>query len=207
MCLYVNVSMCTCVCEDVSMHVHKCKWMRVCVCVCAFECMCLCICAWMWVRVHEDACGCRWVFTFACEGVCVCLCRDMGESVCVCVCVTYWPSIEPSIKRCTSVNKRKNSGSACASNKNTIRTQTAWVSWGWSQLGTRCRIESQLQREGFGSSVTLGWATTAKMRKKCCYGQKNLGSIYSCLSPSPAHPSHTTNINPFEDKVGEIYFY
>ena len=38
-------------------------------------------------------------------------------------------------------------------------------------------------------------------------GQKNLGSICSSLSPSPTHLSHTTNINPFENKVWERYFY
>ena len=41
------------------------------------------------------------------------------------------------------------------------------------------------------------------MRKNCCYGQKNFGSISSSLSPSPTHLSHTTNINPFEDNVWE----
>ena len=50
-------------------------------------------------------------------------------------------------------------------------------------------------------------SSPARMRKKCCYGQKNLGSLYSSLSPSPAHLSHTTNINPFENKAWEIYFY
>ena len=30
---------------------------------------------------------------------------------------------------------------------------------------------------------------------------------YSSLSPSLAHLSHTTNINPFENKVWELYFY
>ena len=45
------------------------------------------------------------------------------------------------------------------------------------------------------------------MRKKCCYGQKNFGSICSSLSPSPTHLSHTTNINPFKNKVWEIYFH
>ena len=75
------------------------------------------------------------------------------------------------------------------------------------QLGTRCRIESQRQTVGYGPSVTHGWATPDKMRKKCCYGQKNLGSICGSLSPSPTHFSHTTNINPFENKVWEIYFY
>ena len=47
----------------------------------------------------------------------------------------------------------------------------------------------------------------AKMRKKCCYGQKNFGSICSSLSPFPTNLSHTTNINPFKNKVWEIYFY
>ena len=37
----------------------------------------------------------------------------------------------------------------------------------------------------------------SKMRKKCCYGQRNLGSICGSLSPSPTHFSHITNINPF----------
>ena len=45
------------------------------------------------------------------------------------------------------------------------------------------------------------------MKKKCCYGQKNFGSICSSLSPFPAHLLHTTNINPFENKLWEICFY
>ena len=31
----------------------------------------------------------------------------------------------------------------------------------------------------------------AKMRKKCCYGQKNFGSICSSLSPSHTQPTST----------------
>ena len=104
--------------------------------------------------------------------------------------VTYWPSTKPSIKRCTCINKRKNSGSRWTSNKNITWTQTAWVSWSWSQLGTRCRSESQRQTEGFGSSVTHGWATPAKMRKKCCHGQKYLGQ---CVAVCPRLPSPLTH--------------
>ena len=37
-------------------------------------------------------------------------------------------------------------------------------------------------------------SSPARMRKKCCYGQKNLGSICSSMSPSPTHLSHTKNI-------------
>ena len=115
--------------------------------------------------------------------------------------VIYWPSTEPSIKRYTYVNKQKNSGSRWALNNNITRCTDSS-----SQLGIRCRSESQRQTEGFGLSVTHGWATPAKMKKKCCYGQKNL-SQYCSLSPSPTHLSHTRNINPFENKVWEIYFY
>ena len=50
-------------------------------------------------------------------------------------------------------------------------------------------------------------SSPARMRKKCCYGQKNFGPIYSSLFPSPTHLSHTRNINPFENKVWEVYFF
>ena len=36
---------------------------------------------------------------------------------------------------------------------------------------------------------------------------EELWSICSSLYPSPTHLSHATNINPFENKVWEIYFY
>ena len=102
--------------------------------------------------------------------------------------VIYWPSTEPSIKRYTWVNKRKNSGSRWTLNNDIIRCTD-----GSSQLETRCRSESQRQTEGFKPSVIYGWATPAKMRRKCCYGQMNLGQ-YSSLSPSPTHLSPTRNI-------------
>ena len=43
--------------------------------------------------------------------------------------------------------------------------------------------------------------------KELLLWSEELGSICSCQSPSPAQISHTTNINPFENKVCEIYFY
>ena len=72
----------------------------------------------------------------------------------------------PPIKRCTYVNKRKNSRSR----------------WALDNYITRClrrfepvedkipKRENQQQTEGFGPSMTLSWATPAKMRKKCCNG-------------------------------------
>ena len=120
--------------------------------------------------------------------------------------VTYWPSTEPSIKRCTCVNKRKNSGSRWASNKNITRTQTAWGSWSWSQLETRCWIESQRQTEVFGPSVTHGWATPAKMRKKCCYGQKNLGQYVAVCSHLQL-TSHTQSTSTLSRIKCERYIF
>ena len=43
---------------------------------------------------------------------------------------------------------------------------------------------------GLWASVTHGWATPAKMRKKCCYGQKNLGQ-YVAVCPRLQLTSHT----------------
>ena len=103
--------------------------------------------------------------------------------------VIYWPSTEPSIKRCTCVNKRKNSRSRWALNNNITR-----CSDGSSQLETRCRSENQCRLRALRPSVTHSWATPAKIRKKYCYGREKNLSQYSNLSPSPTHLSHTTNI-------------
>ena len=116
--------------------------------------------------------------------------------------VIYWPSTEPSIKRWTCVNKRKNSGSRWMLDNNIARCTDDS-----SQLETRCRSESQRQTESFGPSVTHGWATPAKIRKKSCYGrEKNLGQ-YSNLSLSPVHLSRTTNITLLKIKCEILYFY
>ena len=118
--------------------------------------------------------------------------------------VTYWPSTEPSIKRCTCVNKQKNSRSRCTLNNNITRRQTAWISW--SQLVTRYRSESQRQTEGFGSLVTQGWASPAKMRKKCCYGQKNLGQ-YVAVCPRLQLTSHTQPTSTLSGIKCERYIF
>ena len=71
-------------------------------------------------------------------------------------------------------------------------------------VGASWRQESQRQTEGFGPSVTHSWAT--QPRWSAAMVKEELGSN-SCLSPSLAHLLHTTNINHFENKVWEIYFY
>ena len=50
-----------------------------------------------------------------------------------------------------------------------------------------------------------GWATEDE--KEVLLWSEELRSICSCLSSSPTHLSHTTNINPLENKVWEIYSY
>ena len=111
--------------------------------------------------------------------------------------VIYWPSTEPSIKRCTCINKQKNSGSRWALNNNITWTQMVWVSW---RQDANVRISLQIE-----PSVTHGRATSAKMRKKCCYGQKNWGQN-SCLSPFPTNLSHTSNITLSRIKCEKYIF-
>ena len=85
--------------------------------------------------------------------------------------------------------------------------QTAWGNCSWSQLGDKMPAwESACRRRAWALGDPR-FSSPARMRKKCCYGQKNLGSICTSLPPSPTHLSHTTNINPFENKVWEVYFY
>ena len=116
--------------------------------------------------------------------------------------VTYWPSTEPLIKRCTCVNKRKNSGSR----------------WTLDNYITRCL--SQLEPVGdkipkWEPAADRGlWALSdprlsnpSQDEKEVLLWSEELRSICSSLSPSPTHLSHTTNINPFKNKVWDIYFY
>ena len=112
--------------------------------------------------------------------------------------VIYWPSTEPSIKRCTCVNKWKNSRSRWVLDNNITRCPD-----GLSQLETGCQNENQLQTEGFGLLVTPGWATQAKMQKKYCYGRGRTWvniAVRLCLHSFLTH-------NTFENKVWEIYVF
>ena len=104
--------------------------------------------------------------------------------------VIYWPSTEPLIKRCTWVNKWKNSGSRWALDNN-----ITWCPDGLSQLETRCWSDNQLQTEGFGPSVTRCWATPAKMRKKCCYGWGRTW-VNIAVCPCLQLISHTQQTSP-----------
>ena len=68
--------------------------------------------------------------------------------------VIYWPSIKPSIKRCTCVNKRKNSGSRWTSDNYITRcprrSESVEVSW---------RQDAELRARGRQRSCGPQWPT------------------------------------------------
>ena len=110
--------------------------------------------------------------------------------------VIYWPSIETS---CTCVNKRKKSGIRWTIENNITRCPD-----GSSQLKIGFRSDNQLQTGGFEPLVTPGWATQAKIRKKCCYGRGRTWvniAVCLCLHSFLTHNKH----HLFENKVWEIY--
>ena len=109
--------------------------------------------------------------------------------------VIHWPSTKPSIKRCTGVNKRKNSGSRWTLNNNITRAQTVWVSW---------RQDAELRASGRHRALGPQWSKVeqpSEDEKEVLLGQ------YSSLSPSPAHLSHTTNITLSRISCEILYFY
>ena len=151
--------------------------------------------------------------------------------------VTYWPSTELSIKRFTCVNNRciwwKISGynldlwtgwirCTCNAHRKQVDIkqlynqvpQTAWVSW--SSSSSRSWGQDAVERT---NARQRAWALRtpveqpSRIRKKCCYSQRNLGSIFGSLFRLQL-TSHTWQIltllqpyrNPFDDKVLEVYF-
>ena len=86
--------------------------------------------------------------------------------------VSYWPSTEPSIKRCTCVNNRKNSGSRWAWYNNITRCSGRFES-----VGGKMPTWQPAADRGLWALSDAGLSNPAKMRKKCCYCQKNIGSI------------------------------
>ena len=72
--------------------------------------------------------------------------------------------------------------------------QTALVSsspsCSWSQLGTRCRSESQCQTEGYGPSVTHGYAAQPECERSAAMVRRTLGQ-YVAVCPHLQITSHT----------------
>ena len=117
-----------------------------------------------------------------------------------CFYVIYWPSTEPSVKKCTCVNKRKNSGSRWTLDNNITRCLD-----GLRQGDRMPAWERACRLRALWPSVTHSWATQAKMRKKCCYGQEeNLGQYSSpSLSPLISHTQQTSRFRKWS--VRDLY--
>ena len=115
--------------------------------------------------------------------------------------VIYWPSTEPSIKRCTCVNKRKNSGSRWTLESNITRCPD-----GSRQSETGCQSESQLQIEGFGPSVTHGWATQPRWGRSAAMIVRITWVNTAVVTVSNSSLTHNKH-HLFENKLWEIYFF
>ena len=114
----------------------------------------------------------------------------------------YWPSTEPSIKRCTYVNKRKNSGSRWTLENNITKCPD-----GSSELETGCRSENQLADwELWALSDPRLSNLNQDAKEVLLWSRKNLGQ-YSSSSLSPLI-SHIQQTSPFRKKsVRDLYFY
>ena len=116
--------------------------------------------------------------------------------------VIYWPSTEPSIKRCTFVNKWKNSGSRWKLDNNITRCPERFES-----VGDKMPKWEPAADKGLWALSDPRLSNPAKMRKKCCYGRRRTWGRYSSLSRSPAHLSYTTTITLSRMKRERLYFY
>ena len=89
--------------------------------------------------------------------------------------------------------------------------QTAWVSLESVAVEIRVAVrgcKNQLPAEGLGTQDPR-LSSSAEWEKKCCYIQRNWGSICCSLFQSPTHLSHLPFCNPLatiSNKVWELYF-
>ena len=105
--------------------------------------------------------------------------------------VIYWPSTEPSIKRCTCVNKQRNSGSRWAWDNYITRChRRLGISsiWSWSQLGDKMPAwESACRLRACGPQ----WPMVEQPQPR--WGRS--AAMVSSLSPSPAHTQLTSTLS------------
>ena len=131
------------------------------------------------------------------------------------VCVTYWPSTEPSIKRCTCVNKWKQVEVRQLYNQ---VPQTAWVSsscsWSsssscsWSQLGDKMPAwESACRLGACGPQWPTIEQTQPRWGRRAAMVRRTLGQYVAVCPPSPTHFSHATNITLSRIKCKRYIFY
>ena len=91
--------------------------------------------------------------------------------------VIYWPLTEPSIKRCTCVNKRKNSQTGASGQRYrniTLTCGRSWIRWWWQMrmpTGSRLgwdnyitRYHRRLESVAVPVAVGVSWGQDASMR-------------------------------------------
>ena len=117
--------------------------------------------------------------------------------------VAYWPSTEPSIKRCTCVNKRKNSETGASGRRYwniTLTCARGWIRWWWQMrmpIGSRCTQDNYITRchrrlgsvpvgdwmpaewepapdRGLGPSVTHGWVAQPRWGRSAAMVRRTL---------------------------------
>ena len=106
--------------------------------------------------------------------------------------VIYWPSTEPSIKRCTCVNKRKNSGNRCTLDNNITRCpgRFEWVGERMPAWEPACRLRV------WRSSVTHSWAAQPGCERNAATVRRTLGQ-YVVVCPRLQLISHAQPTSPF----------
>ena len=128
--------------------------------------------------------------------------------------VTCWPSTEPSIKRCTWVNKRKNSETGASGRRYrniTLTCGRGWIRWWWQMCtptGSRWAWDNYITRYhrrlgsvavadrmpasdwGLGPSVTHSWAAHPECGRSAAMVRRTLGQ-YVAVCPRLQIASHT----------------
>ena len=150
--------------------------------------------------------------------------------------VTYWPSTEPSIKRCTCVNKQKKAKQVhpvedigilpwpvdmVEFGEMRMPTGNRWMA---NNYITRCHrqlglvssrqwvpvavedSENQLQTEGLGPQCPLGWAAQPECERSAAMVRKTWDQ-YVAVCPRLQLTSHTQPTSTLSNKVWEVYFY
>ena len=113
------------------------------------------------------------------------------------VSVTYWPSTEPSIKRCTCVNKRKQVDVRQLYNQ---VPQTVWVSQFQLELeSVGYKMPNwEPAAEGFAPSVTHGWAAQPECERSAAMVRRTWGQYVAACTRLQL-TSHTQETSPFRE--------
>ena len=151
--------------------------------------------------------------------------------------VTYWPPTEPSIKRCTCVNKRKNSETGAFGRRYrniTLTCGRGWIRWWWQMRTptesrrtldnyiTRCHRRLGSFPVPVGDRIPAEWepAPDSGLGPSVTHGWaaqpdaersavmvRRTWGQYVAVCPRLQLTSHTQETSPFKNKVWEVYFF